>query len=215
MTKLTADTASERSGTNPYLVLILAILGISFGSLFAKLSDAPSLIIAVYRNLFAAVLLAPFALTSAREELISISKRDILLTLAGGIFLALHFATWLTSLKYTSVASSTVLVTMQPIFVVIGSYLFLKEGISLRSAASGLLALAGSILIGLSDFTIGGQALWGDFLALSGAIFIAVYVLIGRSLRQRFSLIAYTFIVYGTCSIVLVIMAAALKIPML
>lgn len=191
---------------NPYLILTAAIFGVSFGSLFAKLSDAPSLIIATYRNGFATLILAPFALTLYRREIMAVSRKDFLEALASGIFLALHFAVWIASLDYTSVASSTVLVTTQPIFVVIGSFLILKEPVAGKAIVAGSLALVGSVIIGFSDFTIGGDALWGDFLALSGAVFIAGYVLIGRRLRQRMSLVAYTFVVYGTCSLTLVIM---------
>lgn len=191
---------------NPYVVLVIAILGMSFGSIFARLSTAPSLIIATYRNGFAALVLAPFALTMCRKELLGIAPRDLGAALASGFFLSLHFATWITSLEYTSVASSTVLVTLQPIFVILGAYLFLGEKVSRKALFAVLIAIGGSILIGVSDFKIGGSALWGDFLALSGGILIAGYVIIGRSLRGRLSLIAYTFIVYSSCTLFLILM---------
>ncbi len=200
------ENRQDAPRVNPYAVLFLAILGLSFGSFLAKLSNAPALIIATYRNGLATLILAPFALLLCREELKNISARDVTAAFASGVFLALHFATWIASLDYTSVASSTVLVTLQPVFVVLGAFLFLKESVPLKALSAGLLAIAGSIIIGFSDFRVGGTALWGDFLALSGAILIAGYVLIGRRLRQRFSLTAYTFIVYGSCSIVLLLM---------
>jgi len=206
LSQVKAVTTVNQPKINPYIVLFVAVAGVSFGSLFAKLSDAPALIIATYRNGLATLILAPFAVTLCRRELTSASSRDLLMALASGFFLAFHFATWIASLNYTSVASSTVLVTMQPIFVVLGSFLILKETVSIKAIAGGTLAIVGSILIGISDFAVGGSALRGDFLALSGAVLIAGYVLIGRRLRQRFSLVAYTFIVYGTCSAVLVIM---------
>jgi len=196
----------ETPPVNPYAVLFAAIVGVSFGSFLAKLADAPALIIATYRNGLAAVILAPFALMWCREEIKTLSRRDMTAAFASGVFLAFHFATWILSLDYTSVASSTVLVTLQPVFVVLGSYLFLKETVPLKALSAGLLAIAGSIIIGFSDFQIGGSALWGDFLALSGAVLIAGYVLIGRRLRQRLSLTLYTFIVYGCCTVTLVFM---------
>jgi drug/metabolite transporter (DMT)-like permease len=204
------DTASSPSQVkpliNPYVVLLIAILGMSFGSVLARLSTAPSLVIATYRNGLAALVLAPVALTMCRKELHNLSPRDMGAALASGFFLSLHFATWITSLEYTSVASSTVLVTLQPIFVILGAYLFLGEKVSPKALLAVLIAIGGSILIGISDFQIGGLALWGDFLALSGGILIAGYVIIGRSLRRRLSLTAYTFIAYGSCSLFLVLM---------
>ncbi|MGI6554973.1 MAG: DMT family transporter [Bacillota bacterium] len=196
----------QRPPVNPYLVLFIAIVGLSFGSFLAKLSDAPALIIATYRNGFATVILTPFALFLCRHEFKNLSLRDGAAAFVSGVFLAFHFATWILSLDYTSVASSTVLVTLQPVFVVLGSYIFLKETVSKKALLAGLLAIVGSVIIGLSDFRIGGMALWGDFLALSGAVLIAVYMLIGRRLRQRLSLTAYTFLVYGACSVTLLLM---------
>jgi drug/metabolite transporter (DMT)-like permease len=93
------------------------------------------------------------------------------------------------------VASSTVLVTLQPLFVVTGGLFFFKEKISRKSFAGIALALTGSVLIGINDFRIGGVALFGDLLAFSGAFFVAVYFLIGRSLRSRLSLFPYVFLV--------------------
>ena len=154
----------QRPPVNPYLVLFIAIVGVSFGSFLAKLSDAPALIIATYRNGFATVILAPFALFMCRNEFKNLSLRDGLAALVSGIFLAFHFATWILSLDYTSVASSTVLVTLQPVFVVLGSYIFLKETVSKKALLAGLLAIVGSVIIGLSDFRIGGMALWGTSL---------------------------------------------------
>jgi len=199
---------------SPYLVLVLGIIGMSFGSFLAKLSDAPSLIISTYRNGFAALILAPFALTICREELKSLSRRDLVSAFASGLFLAFHFATWVSSLEYTSVASSTVLVTIQPTWVTLGAFIFLKEKVPLKAVSAGLLAIAGSVLIGISDFRIGGEALWGDFLALSGGILIAGYVIIGRTLRQKFSLTAYTFIAYGSCSLTLLLMDVVTGTPL-
>ena len=199
---------------NPYIVLVLGIVGMSFGSFLAKLSDAPALIISTYRNGLAALILAPFALTMCRNELKSLSRRDVAAAIASGVFLALHFATWVSSLDYTSVASSTVLVTLQPVFVTLGAYIFLKEKVASKALWFGLLAIAGSVLIGISDFRIGGEALWGDFLALSGGVLIAGYVIIGRNLRQRLSLTAYTFIAYGSCSLILVLMGVATGAPL-
>ena len=192
---------------SPFMVLALSIAGISFGSLFTKLAEAQPLAIAFYRILFAMFLLAPLTLSKSKKELVGIKKRDLFMAIASGMFLALHFLAWITSLKYTSVASATTLVALQPIFVVMGSALFLAEKVPAKALASVGIALIGGVVIGYGDFQMGGTALWGDFLALLGAILMACYLLAGRRLRQKLSNLAYIFVVYGSCSVILVVLS--------
>lgn len=178
--------------SNPLAAVLLGVAAVAFSSIFTKLATAPPLVIAFYRLAFTVGLLAPLALNSAgRSELKGIRRRDLGMAVLAGAFLALHFSVWITSLNYTSVASSTVLVTMQPLFVVTGGVLFLKEKISARGLAGAAIALAGSVLIGINDFQLGGTALKGDILAFSGAFFVAVYMIIhpdqGGPQRARFS----------------------------
>jgi len=188
---------------NPYLAVIFGVVAVSFSSLFVKLSEAHSFIIAFYRLFFTFIILLPLAWGEKVEGLRQISLRDGLLAVLSGVFLALHFITWFISLQYTSVASSVVLVTTQPIFVVIGSFLLFGEKIGAKALAGGAIALFGSILIGAADFQYGGRALLGDILALTGAVMVSGYLIIGRILRARISLTVYTFLVYGSSSIVL------------
>ncbi|WP_066632685.1 DMT family transporter [Desulfolucanica intricata] len=190
---------------NPYLAVVLGVAAAAFSSIFTKLAQAPPTVIAFYRLGFTVLILTPVTLTTSRRELFSLSRRDVLIAGTAGLFLALHFAVWINSLNYTSIASSTVLVTMQPLFVISGGYIFFKERISSRGMAGAAMALLGSIIIGVNDFRIGGSALWGDFLAFSGAFFVAGYVLIGRSLRRRLSLFPYVFLVYGAAAVVLLL----------
>lgn len=186
---------------NPYFAVILSVAAVSFASIFTRLCSAPPLVIAFYRLAFTVLLLAPLALSGrGHRELAAINGRDLGLAVASGAFLAVHFAVWITSLQYTSIASSTVLVTMQPLFVVTLGWVFLKESISSKGAAAAVVALAGSVIVGAGDFRLGGTALWGDLLAFSGAFFVAVYMLIGRGLRGRLSLIPYVFLVYSTAA---------------
>lgn len=201
----------ERPVINPYLVVLLGVLAVGFSSIFTKLAEAPPLIIALYRLAFTVMLLAVPTYLTGRVELRSIKLRKFALAVLAGILLALHFAVWITSLNYTSIASSTVLVTMHPLFVISGGYLFYKEGISKMGLLGAALALVGSIIIGVNDFRVGGQALWGDLLAFAGAIFVAGYVLIGRELRAGMSLLPYTFLVYGTSTVVLFALNLAFK----
>src|SRR5699024_11814639 len=110
-----------------------------------------------------------------RNELKAIKKKDWLLTTLAGIFLAVHFILWFESLNYTSVASSVVLVTLLPIFAFLGTFFFFHERFSPGSIISMIIALLGSIIISWGDLQISGIALFGDMLALLGAIMITVY----------------------------------------
>lgn len=195
---------------NPYVVILLGVVGAGFSSIFTKLAQAPPLIIAFYRLSFTVLLIAAPTYVTGGSELRNISRRDLKWACLAGILLALHFAVWITSLNYTSIASSTVLVTMQPLFVISGGYLFYREQIGKLGLLGSALALTGSVIIGLNDFRIGGQALYGDILAFAGAIFIAGYVLIGRELRARMSLLPYTFLVYGVAAAALAMLNLAL-----
>lgn len=199
---------------NPYLAVLLGVLAAAFSSIFTKAAEAPPLIIAFYRMAFTVLLLAPVTLATGRRELRALTRRDVLPACGAGIMLTLHFATWVTSLNYTSIASSTVLVTMQPLFVITGGYLFYKEKITRRGLLGAAIALSGSVLVGISDFRVGGQALWGDFLAFSGAFFVAGYMLVGRGIRERLSLLPYITMVYGSSMLTLFLAAVMLQLPL-
>lgn len=205
----------------PLLVLAIAILAVSTASILIRYAqrDAPSLAIAALRLLFASLALAPAALTRRRSELSALQPRDFLWLLLSGFFLALHFATWITSLEYTSVASSVVLVQTTPLWVALLGLLVLKEPLHHAVLAAVVLSLLGGVIVGLSNacaFTalglacrplgqlFAGRALFGNALALSGAIFVSGYLLIGRSQRARLSLLSYTFVVYSTAALLLV-----------
>jgi drug/metabolite transporter (DMT)-like permease len=137
----------------------------------------------------------------------------VALAAASGVFLALHFVTWFTSLRYTSVASSVVIVTTQPVFVVIGSWLFFREKVPRLALMGGALALSGSVVIGAGDFQIGMEAFVGDLLALAAAIMVSGYLLLGRRLRASVELSGYTFVTYGASSLVLVLASLATATP--
>ena len=131
-------------------------------------------------------------------------------------FLALHFATWITSLQYTSVASSVVLVTTTPLWVALFAPIFLRERVGPAAVTGMVLALVGGIVIGLSDACawqagrltcpslrtfFAGTTFLGDFLALFGAWMAAGYLLVGRKLREKLSLVPYIFVVYGMAAL--------------
>jgi drug/metabolite transporter (DMT)-like permease len=204
----------------PLLVLIFGILAVSTASVFIRNAQeyAPSLVIAAYRLSLATIVLAPVAYTRQRKELSGLSRAELGFATLSGLFLAIHFATWITSLEYTSVTSSVVLVTTTPLWVALLAPITVKEPLT-RPVLIGLgLALVGGIAIGLSDVCTWNKglvclsadgllkqgALFGDFLALAGALAAAGYILIGRRLRQGMSLIGYIFVVYGIAAVALI-----------
>lgn len=149
------------------------------------------------------LILAALLVSFDRGALRQLKGKDLGWCLLSGLFLALHFATWVTSLFYTTVASSTVLVSMQPLFVMAGSHFLYRERVPALGLVAAGLAIAGSGLIGGGDIRAGREFLLGDVLAFAGAAMVAGYVLIGRRLRQRLSLLGYTVPVYGFCSLLL------------
>jgi drug/metabolite transporter (DMT)-like permease len=130
-----------------------------------------------------------------------------------GLFLSLHFAFWIGSLKYTSVASSVILVTTHPFFVGIGGWLLLGEELDGRLMVGILLALLGSGLISYGDLEISQDAVLGDGLALLGAIAAAGYLLMGRKLRRSHDLLSYILPVYATAGLVLILLALLFRKP--
>ncbi|MGB9792057.1 MAG: DMT family transporter [Thermacetogeniaceae bacterium] len=196
----------KNSKLSPYLILVLGVIGISFGSIFTRLSTAPPTVIAFYRLALTVLLLTlPLLRSSGIAELKRLNSCHIALSIISGAFLALHFVAWITSLKYTSIASSTVLVSLHPLFVISLGSLFLKEKITPSGFIFAAIALAGSSLISFGDFRIGREALLGDLLAFAGAFFEAGYLMIGRSLRKHLSLLPYVFTVYGSAAILLLV----------
>jgi drug/metabolite transporter (DMT)-like permease len=198
---------------NPYLVLIIGVMGVSTGSIFARLADAPALVTAAYRMGLATFILIPLAAWKAGGELRSLSFRDIKLAMLSGLFLALHFATWISSLDYTAIANSVVLVNTIPLWVGLFTPLVTKDRISASTIISIILSIIGAAIIGFGDFASGGQALRGDLLAVIGAVCAAVYLLIGRNLRRKLSLLSYVTICYGSAAAILWLVVLLLNLP--
>jgi drug/metabolite transporter (DMT)-like permease len=215
----------------PALAIAFGILAVSTASIFIRYAQdyAPSLVIAAFRLTLASLALAPVAAARHRAELRSLGRSELFLALLSGLFLALHFATWITSLEYTTVASSVVFVTTTPLWVALLSPLTIKEPLT-RPILSGMgCALVGGVVVGLSDSCawtgagfacpawgdlLRGKAFFGDLLALVGAWMAAGYLLIGRRLRARISLVPYVFVVYSAAAAVLVaIMFASGQTP--
>ena len=185
------------------LLIPIGVLAASTASIFIKLCDAPALIIATYRMVFASLMLLPYALYKKTGR--AWGRKEIGWLIVSGLFLSLHFMFWIGSLKYTSVASSVVLVTTYPIFVGIGSRLFLKERMGLSLIFGIILSVFGSGLIGYGDMAISREVVMGDGLALLGAVTVSGYFLVGRKMRKSQDLLSYIFPVYSAAGFLLVI----------
>lgn len=193
----------EKPKIHPYIPIIIGVISISLSAIFVKLAKADSGVIAFYRLLFSVLIMSPLFFYKYTHELKELTKRDWIFSSIAGIFLAFHFILWFESLNYTSVASSTVLVTLQPIFAFIGTYFFFKEKLSAKTILSGIIAIIGSFLISWGDFKVSGSALYGDLLALIACGLITGYLLFGQDVRKRLSLITYTMVVYSISTICL------------
>jgi drug/metabolite transporter (DMT)-like permease len=188
-----------------YLFLSVGIIAISTASIFVKLCDAPVLIIAAYRMLLASLILMPMA--CYRKTWRGWHRNELGWHLLSGLFLSLHFAFWIASLKYTSVASSVILVTTHPIFVGVGGWLFLKERLGSNLIFGIVLSVLGSGLISYGDMSLSKEAWMGDGLALLGGIAASGYLLVGRKMRKDQDLLSYIFPVYSTAGLILVLLA--------
>ncbi|KFB66856.1 DMT family transporter [Candidatus Accumulibacter vicinus] len=204
----------------PFLVLGVGLLAISFGAILARFAQGyglPSLTIATLRLGLAALIITPIALWQSSRTLRTLSRGQILLTCGAGFFLALHFATWITSLEYTSVASSTALVTTNLLWVGIASFLLFGDRPSRLMLVGIVISLSGSGLIFWSDSRAsvsGSNPLLGNLLAIVGSWCFSAYLLIGRRLRASLPLPAYVWLAYGSAAILLVLACQSSGTPL-
>ena len=216
----TPSTALERPSVPPALGIVIGVIAVSTASIFirfAQQAGANSLAIAALRLTIATLVLLPFAFNRCRSEFRALSRHDLLVATISGTFLGGHFATWILSLEFTSVVSSVVLVSLSPLFIAVASALFLKEPLTSRIMTGMLVAIAGGVLIGLSDSggTAPGQnPTLGNILALAGALCMTPYLIIARALRSKFSLLAYVTLVYGAAAVVLALVVLLTQTPL-
>lgn len=192
---------TARGDVRLYLTLLVGVVAVSFAAIFIRLADAPSLVIAAYRLTLASLIVAPAGFIRCWEEMKSLDRQDVLFAMLSGVALSLHFALWIASLSYTTVASSVVFVATNPLFVGIASHLFTEDKVSRVMFSGIILAVLGGMIIGWDDMALGGRALWGDLLALGGAVMAAGYFLAGRRLRPKVSLLAYISLVYSMAAL--------------
>lgn len=204
----------------PVVVLGLGVLAVSTAAIFIRLAqeaDAPSLVLAAARLLVATLTLTPLVLTRHRDELRALRPDDLKWALVSGIVLGLHFAAWITSLEYTAVVNSVVLVTTSPLWVALLAPFLLGEKLGRWSIIGMFLALGGGILVGLSGDSgtppTRQDPFLGNGLALVGAVMAALYFMIGRRLRARLGVMVYIWLVYGAAAIILMVAVAIAGLP--
>jgi drug/metabolite transporter (DMT)-like permease len=210
------STSSDRDDdVRAYLGVGFGVVIVSTAAILIRLAqaEAHSLVVAAWRLTIATLILTPFAWVKVRLELRTLTRREWGSVFLSGLLLAIHFATWITSLAYTSVAASVVLVWTSPIFVGLVSHLFLGERLTREMVIALIVAISGAVVIGLGDFGEGTHRLLGDLLAVMGAIAGAGYFLIGRRLRARLSLLGYVYPVYGTAALVLMLVMVVSGLP--
>jgi len=187
----------------PILVLTIGVTCISFGSVFARFADSPALVKSAYRLGISALIVVPYALVFHRHEYFAMSRRDLSLCAVSGFFLALHFATWIASLDYTTVASSVILVNTIPIWIALFGVMTSAARMSRRMWASVLLSFLGACIVGYGDISFGRAALKGNVLAVAGSWSAAAYILCGRAVRKKLGLVPYIALCYGVAAFVL------------
>ncbi|MCB9913848.1 MAG: DMT family transporter [Planctomycetes bacterium] len=191
------------------LVLLVGVAAVSTGALFARLAEAPALALSFWRCAVAGGLLSAWAAPRLAPELGALRRGEVGLLLLAGALLALHFASWITSLEHTSVASSVLLVNTGPIWVGLATPWLTRDRLG-RGARLGIgCSVLGSAVVAWGDQALSPEALWGDALALVGALAASGYLLVGRRLRARLSLPVYTGAVYGSAALALLVAAPA------
>lgn len=181
---------------NPKLVILIGALGVSLSPIFIKLSNSEALTIAFYRMLITVIILTPFILFKNIPELKTIEKKNLIRIMISGLFLGLHFSAWILSLKYTTVATATVLVNTSPIIILLITYFIFHEKITKLQVGAIITAFLGSIILSFGDFIGGDHAIIGSLFAIVGAVFVSVYLLIGNKVRQNLSMTSYTYLTY-------------------
>jgi drug/metabolite transporter (DMT)-like permease len=199
---------------SPWLTISLAVVFVSFGAVLARLAAAPALAVSFYRVGLASLVLLPLAARPAAAAFPRLAPRHRLLLVASGAFLALHFATWIASLSFTTIASSVLLVNTSPLFAIGLSRAFLRERAPGVVLVALPVALVGAALIALGDYRGDPGSLRGNLLALAGAATVAAHQVIGRGLRDALALRAYVFAAWATAAAVLAALAAATGVPL-
>ncbi|OCT16597.1 multidrug transporter [Paenibacillus pectinilyticus] len=181
--------------SHPFMLLFISILSVSISSIMIKLSDTPTSVAGMYRLFISVIIMLTFVPWKLFRS-IEMNKKDWIIVLIAGLFLGLHFLFWMESLVYTSVASSMVIFSLQPLFVMLGSFFLFKERASRLTVCCLMVALLGSVLIAWGDIVISKEALIGDGLSLIGTLFVSAYLLAGQKVSRKIDANVYSIIVF-------------------
>ena len=184
-----------------YPALLVGAVAVSFAAIFIRLAEAPPLVIAAYRLTLASLIIAPVGILRRWREMKGLNRQELRYAAVSGLFLTLHFALWIASLEYTTVASSVVFVSTHPLFVGVASHFLTQDRLTPAMLGGIVVAVLGGMIVGWDDLALGGSALWGDFLALMGAAMAAAYFMVGRRLRPKVSLLAYVTLVHSVAAL--------------
>ena len=189
------------SNLKTYLILFGGVFALSTSAIFVKIADAPSAVTA-------------FCSHTSRREVRTMEKRQWMQIFSAGLFLALHYVLWFESLQFTSIASSTVLVCLQPLFSLALERFVSKKKIRPSALIGCFIALCGSVIIGAGDFQISGKALFGDIIAFIAAGVISLYFFVGENVRKNVSAVTYSTTSYLTSAFILLMYILILKDPL-
>jgi drug/metabolite transporter (DMT)-like permease len=190
-------------GKRLIFIVLVALISVSFGSILARLSSASALVISFYRVLLAVIFLLLWSLLTRAKVLITLSTKEAFLLFLSGLALAAHFYFWITSLKWTTVSSSTILVSTHVIFVALGEKFISRRSFPFAFLIALTLTLGGVVLIAHADFQFSGMALRGDLFALLGGLMAAIYFFSGSMVRARLPILTYGIFVYSVTAVLL------------
>ncbi len=205
------NSKSSNPPINPKLFLFIGVLSFAFGAILIKFSSAPSIAIAFYRLFFAAIIMGMISLGNKVKPL-KLDSKDFMFLVLNGFVLATHFALWISSLKYTTVAASVVLVDTSPFFATIFAYILLKEKAGRNHVLGILLCFFGTVLILGSDLNLEGN-LYGDILALAGGVLAGFYFFVGRKMRPKIEFLPYVTYVYSFSAAFLLFYMIIFSVP--
>jgi drug/metabolite transporter (DMT)-like permease len=207
-------TAAARSAPFAIAVVLLGLVAVSHGAIFTRMAaEAHPIVIAAFRLGIAALILAPVAALRCGGELLDLGGRRLVATIGAGVFLAGHFAAWMASLEFTSIANNVILVNLNPVWIALVTALITRMRPATMVIASIGISVGGSAIVALGSATEGMDNLLGDGLAVLGGMCLAGYLLLGRTARCDMSLLAYIAVCYGVGAIVLWIAVLVMGLP--
>lgn len=198
---------------HPYVLLLISILSVSISSIMIKSSDTATAVAGMYRLYISVIIMLPFVPWKA-HRISKMNKKDWVTVGVAGLFLGLHFLFWMESLVHTSVASSMVILSLQPLFVMMGSYFMFRERNSMLTIFSLIAALIGSIIIAWGDLGISREAIIGDGLSLLGTISVSAYMLAGQKVSRKIDSNLYSILVFFLGGTVMLVYCLFYQIPL-